>query len=95
MKRIKLSISIVGIIVIASILFYRSNNRISRCERMQEGITLKELISEFGEPYPNPEENIFYFESTWVAAGPIRATIDPKTNRVIHLQCQEDGQRNF
>jgi hypothetical protein len=41
------------------------------------------------------DHNHWYFKSDPFAAGPIVATVDPTTKRVLQLKCSEDGAAGF
>lgn len=55
---------------------------------------MKDLKEKFGEPIhemTKSNNTWLLFESSLLAAGPIRARVNPENNEVLELRCTEDG----
>jgi len=63
------------------------------CPTLRPGISINELNAALGEPerIQLKGEEWLMFRTFSLAAGPIQAKVNERTNRVITLRCQQDG----
>ena len=67
---------------------------LSSCTTIEAGATLEQLKAVLGEPVATSTSRgmtWLHFRTASIAAGPIRAALQPSTLKVIALRCSEDG----
>ena len=91
-----IGVSFVLLIVVASgLLQYYGGKQGRICESLKPGLSKQELISALGTPIGRPAADgdnwILSFRENIGAAGPIRAGVDRKTEKIVWLLCSFDG----
>ncbi|SRR5258708_3672792 len=64
------------------------------CKTIKPGVSLAELKAVLGEPVATSTSRgttWLYFRTASIAAGQIRASVQPSTSKVVALRCSEDG----
>jgi hypothetical protein len=67
---------------------------LSSCTTIEPGATLEQVKAALGEPVAMSTSRGMtwvHFRTASIAAGPIRAAVQPSTGKVLALRCSEDG----
>jgi hypothetical protein len=97
MKNLLLGIVLVVAVIAGGYAWHdrKGIQNLRACKLIKPGVTVAEVIGQLGPPvhqWTKGEEHWMSFETSSIAAGPIRVRIESQTNRVLALYCSEDGQ---